>query len=405
MSTYRYITTNILTGQVMGDSLPLVVNSASRLLSGVGRASGHLPLQGVRALDLGSIQALTPRKAVLWILQDGYPVWGGWLLDTPHESILDNQLPFSAVTIEGLLQYRLITGGLSFTNTDVFDIARSLVQYATSPSIGPNAQIAGLSYMSGESGTTDTLTFGVSNTLQAGGDSYYGTFSDEQQVLDALTGTATADGFEFTFEPQPLPMGAFGWLLRLGYPALGQYNASPPVQAFNFPGNVINYARPTMGSNGANWLVGTSAANGSGATYNSGAPYGVDNIDLDNGLPLQQVAVTWPGVGVTSQAQINQYVQALLGQYTAGTMLPSVVLGGGTAPLLRTIGLGDSAAFAASSSLDPADPVTGAPGLQITGRVTGWELVPPAENQTEKVTVTLGALLGSSSQGAIGQVM
>jgi hypothetical protein len=307
VSTYRYVATSLLTGRVYADELPIIVNSAKRQISSAADLTGYLPLQADPAKNLPFIQAMTPRKSVLFVLQDGFPVWGGPIWDTPHQSMKSNQLPFRASTLESLFAKRIISAGLSFTDMDVFEIARQLIAYATSPAIGPNAAVANLSLGSNLAGYTDTLTFGVSNTLQtADGDTYYGTFSDEQDVLDALTTTAAADSFEFTFEPTVTGNGGFGWNLRLAS-ALGQPGGG---QVLTYPGAVIDYGRPTMGSAAANYLIGTSSANGSGSTYTSQYPHGIDTADLADGMPLLQAPVSWPGAGVTSQAQINGYAVA-----------------------------------------------------------------------------------------------
>lgn len=398
MSTYRYAATNVLTGQLLWDDLPLKVSSCSRVINGVGQLSGYLDLQADTALNRTYMNALTPRKAFLWVLQDGFPVWVGQVTDTPHRSILDHQLPVVAKTPENIFAGRRITGALAFVNTDLFDIARGLIRYGMDPRLGPNAQIPQLSLQTGLAGETDTITFGTSNTLTASVNTFYGTYSDYQSVLDALTSEASAAGFEFTIEPFVTSMGNYAMLLRLGAPALGQ---GTPSQTLLFPGQVLDYARPVMGSNAANYVIGTSAASGSGATFTSQYPHGVDSADLAAGFPLQQTSISWPGAGVTSQAQINAYTDQQLGAYTAGTMVPSVILGGNQKPLLRELGLGDAIGFAADSELDPADPVTGAPGLQIQARITGWTLTPPGENQDEQVALNLGALVGQTSTGTV----
>lgn len=400
MSTYRYVATSILTGAALADSIPLVVRSATRVISGIGRLDGYLPLntQSAKA-TAGFMAALIPGQSMLWILQDGYPVWCGAVLDSPHQSIKTHQYPVTAYTVEQILQTRLVRGALSYTNTDVFDIARSLVAYAVANS-GQivNAQIAGLVLGSGESGITDTWTFGVSNSLQAGGNVYSGSYSDNQPILSALTTLGQADEFEFTFDPR-LNGSALQISLHLGAPAIGRYNS--PAVLVTFPGAVDDYARPVMRSQAANWIIGTSASNGTGTTYTSQYPHGVDANDLDQGNILQQVAVTWPGTGITSQAQIDQYTDSLIAKYTAGTMVPSIVLAGNTTPRLTEIGLGDAIRFAATSDLDPPGP-GGQPGLQLTARVTGWSLQPPASGQREQLTLSLGALVGSTGIGGVG---
>ncbi len=391
MSDYRYWTTDLLTGKVTSDSIPLTVQSATAALCGIGTLRGYLPLQPVPALNLPFLKALRPRKTLLWISQDRFPVWGGVLWDLPHKSVLDHQLPIQAATLGSLFAKRLVTGALQLTNTDVLDVVRQLIAYGTSPLLGPNAQVAALQVSTTMAGVVDTWTFGTSDTIAAGVDTYYGTYSDYQAISDAVSSVSSADGFEFDFTPVPTETGS-AILLRLGFPHLG---VTVPQWTLQHPrGNVADYAYPELGSASANWLIGTSTSSGGSATFTSQYPHGVDQADLDGGAPLLQQYVSWPGQGVTSQAQIDAYVDALLPSVSGNTVVPQVVMESGRSPLLRQIGLGDAVNLAATSERHPANPVDGSPGLQLTGRLTGWELVPPAENQPEKITLTLGNLAG-----------
>lgn len=400
MNRYRYVATSILSGRVLMDDIPLVVRSATRSICGIGRLDGYLSLSSQSAPATSAfLRALIPGQTMLWVLQSGYPIWCGPLMDSPHTSILTHQYPITAYTPEAILQWRLIQTALTYTGMDVFDILRAIITYGTTGGAeAPNAGIAGLVLGALESGFTDTLTLGVSNTLTAGGNVYSGTYADEQSCWDAATTLAAADEFEFALSPQlagtTLQIG-----LQLGRPAIGQYNT--PRMQLTFPGQVIDYARPIMRSQAGNYIIGTSASNGTGTTYTSQYPHGVDTNDLGQGNILQQKAVTWSGVGVTSQAQINQYVDTLIAPNTAGTMVPQIVLGGGQIPSLTQIGLGDAVRFAATSDLDPPG-AGGAPGLQVTARVTGWALQPPASRQPEKLTLSLGALVGSTGIGGVG---
>lgn len=405
MSTYSYCTTDVLTGQILATEIPLRVQSASRVLSAAGDLTGYLPLSQDPVANRAFVRALTPRRTALWMLQDSWPIWGGIVWDTPHQDVLSNQLPIKASTPESLIGKRLIPSAGTFAG-DVYDILRALFGYATgalvpqfATVIGPNAQLAGLSMQQGESGITDTLTLGVSNVLQVGGDIYAGTFSNWQNILTAAQTLASADEVEFTFEPMMDENGNLYFYLRFGTPGLGRYDN--PGWNLVHPGNVRTYGRPVLGSQAANQLIVSSSANGSGTTYTSQSPHGIDQADLDNGFPLLQVATSWPGVGVTSQAQANSYADWLLSGYSAGTMVVTPVIGPGQHPLAREIGLGDAVNFAATSNLDPADPVTGAPGLQLSARLSGWTVVPPEENQDESFTPTLSALFGDVVGGSV----
>lgn len=391
MSEYRFWTTDIVTGRITSDWVPLVVQSASAVLCGIGELRGYLLLQTQAAKNMPFLKALKPRRTFLWVSQDGLPVWVGVLWDKPHTSAKSMQVPISAKTVGSLFARRLITGALSVANTDILDIARQIINYGLNPQLGQNTAIAGLQLSTNLAGVLDTWTFGTSNTIAAGVNTYYGSFSDYQATSDALSSISSADGFEWDFAPVTSDTGS-GILLRLGYPHLG---VATPQWTLQYPGgNAADYAYPQLGSNSANQLIGTSTANGASATYISQAPHGIDQADLDAGVPLLQQQVSWPGQGVTSQAQINAYVDALLPAYKGNTTVPQVEMVPDRSPLLREVGLGDALNFAATSPYHPANPVDGSPGLQLTGRLTGWELVPPAENQAEKTTFTLGSLSG-----------
>lgn len=390
-STYRFWTSNILTGQITADEIPIVANQMGMALCGIGRLTGYLPLNVAPSQNLRWLSALDTRKTILWCSQDRYPIWGGVLWDLPHRSVLDGTMPIAAATLESLFAKRLITGGLVINNTDILQIATQIVQYGISPALGQNTQVAGLQLSTTtEAGVTDSWTFGTSNMIAAGVDTYSGTYSDYQATGDALSLLSSSDGFEYSFAPVPTPTGA-AFMLRLGFPHLG---ATTPFKTLQHPGNVADYAYARMGSNSSNWIVGTSTSNGGSETFTSQLPHGVDQADLDAGAPLLQMSVTWPGQGATSQDQINAYVDALLPAVSGDSVAPQLLMESGHSPLVREIGLGDAVRFAATSQIHPADPRSGAPGLQLTGRYTAWDLVPPGPQQEEKTTYTLGNLSG-----------
>ena len=78
------------------------------------------------------------------------------------QSVLQQQLSIQASTIDSILAHRIIDTDLVFTSTDVFDMARTIIQFALSKTpagAGSTAQVAGITYTQGPSGIVDTLTF------------------------------------------------------------------------------------------------------------------------------------------------------------------------------------------------------------------------------------------------------
>src|ERR1035441_2323356 len=181
MSTYRYATTEIRSGVIKGDWLPLVPMNFARNINATGTFTGALNLTAgnTPAERANNILAVEPEKSVLWCFQDAVPVWGGIIGDWPHMSVLDNTLPLTCSTVESLFQKRLITDDLTFTNADIFDVFRGLAAYALGKD--PAAGVAGFTMGSNESGVTTTI-------------SYAG--SDKKAVYDAWTDLVTAYAFE-----------------------------------------------------------------------------------------------------------------------------------------------------------------------------------------------------------------
>lgn len=373
-SDYRYLCQNVLTGQLMGDYLPIEPQSFSDVINGGGTFAGSLDLiSGNVQQDRTNIAAVTPRKAQLFALQDGVPVWGGILWGWPATTILQQQNPVQGATLDFLMGRRVIEQDLVFTNADVFDMARGIVQYACGK--GPGYQVAGLTYTTAMSGITGSLTFDG---------------SQNQDCLSALGTLVSTYNIEFHFRPYMDQAGGLHISFDLGYPALGQpYPASG--LAYSFPGNLLDYAFVATGSTGANRLIGSAQntiASGTGEAFTGSA---VDDTDIANGYPVTEEAVSPTGVTFTSDAQVSAYCAGLLPSTTATQLAPMVVLGNGQYPPLAVTQLGSYASAALTSPLHPANG-DGSPGWTGTGRIVSWTCYPPTSQQAEYSQIQLGAM-------------
>jgi hypothetical protein len=376
-SVYRYLTSNVLSGAIMGDWLPMEPQSFSRVINGAGTFTGALdliPSDPVR--NAANLAAITPRKAVLWVLQDGTPVWNGILWDWIPQSVLQQQLQVQASTVDSILAKRVIEADLVFTGADIFDMARGIIQYALSKS--PNGQVAGITYTQGTCGVTDSLTFDG---------------SQNQMASDALGTLVTTYGIEYAFRPYMDAGGNLRTSVDLGYPALGQpYPASG--LAYSFPGNLLDYRFTATGSSGANRVIATAQnSNGSGSADPSTALAGsaIDSADIGNGYPLTEEAVSATGVTLTTDSQLDDYAAGVLPSVTATQLAPLVVLGNGQYPPVNVTQLGSYASVAFTSAEHPAGPA-GEPGFTGTGRVVSWTVYPPTSQQAEYAWIQLGAM-------------
>ncbi len=266
MAQYRYLSTAVTTGQILGDWLPITVQSCSRNLNSAGTLSGALNLTAGSAVENRAwIAAVECEKAMLWVFQDAAPAWAGIIWDWPHQSILDGTLPLSASTPESLFSKRQISDTLVFTDADIFDVFRALASYALAKE--PNGQMAGLVMGTNQAGVTTTITYNA---------------TDLKKVYDAWTDLVSAYGFEYSIRPAVDENGNYYLSLDLGYPELGLPLATSTL-AFSFPGNLLDYRYPRTGSTSANRIVATASASDSTAPLNS-------NSDFENGT------APWTGI-------------------------------------------------------------------------------------------------------------
>lgn len=373
MTEYRYASTDLVTGRLLADELPLHVQSFARQIGQEMPLTGYMDLTPGNAKLLG---ALETRRTLLWVLEDGYPVWVGVLWDEPTQSILPQQYQIGAKTLESLFARRRIRDNLAYTGADYCDVWRGLLRYATDPVLkGPQAVVAGLS-------AQDTQVGSLITTSYAAG--------DLKDVATALSDLETAGGFEATFEPVLDTSGNLAIVARLAA-SLGQPYENTGLR-LQLPGNLVDYGWPRMGSQGANFVVATAPTSGTGTwTSAYGAGHGVDSADLAAGYPLLESAVQYNGAAITSQAQIDAYADGYLGITGHSPCVPPIVIDASSpsAPAVKALGLGDQAALAAISSRHPARS-DGSPGLQAMVRIIGWQVTPPDQSQNGKITLTVG---------------
>lgn len=374
-SEYRYIATDLLSGAILGDWIPMDGTyglSLARQINGTGTFTGALSLTAGNALEqVAWRNSIANRRTMIWLLLDGTPVWNGILWDWQPQTILDGTMPFSASTFDSLFAYRVIQDTLTFTGMDVFDIFRSLVTYALTKDV--NGQAAGLNLGSNESGVSATVTF---------------TGSDMQLVSDAWQNMVAEFGFEYAFAPGLDVNGNLTTYLNLGYPELGLTFPQSGL-AYNMPGNLLDYQWTATGSTSSNKVIATATdSSGSGTTWTSQYPAGYDLTDLNAGNPLLEQAVSVTTISVTDQAQIDAYATGYLPAVTGTQLTPTLWLGNGQGPAVSDIVLGSWCQLALTSPLHPAGP-NGQPGYQGQGRITGWSLYPPTDQQAEYTWLNL----------------
>ena len=374
MSTYRYLATDILTGEVLFDNLPVVVQSISAQLNGIGSLSGMLQLYKGLSETMKSdiIAAVEPFRSVFWVFQDNIPIWAGPVVTWSPTTLIGSQLPFQAATMETMFQYRIISTNLNYTSMDAGTIIRSLANYAVTK--GNNSQIAGFNAGSG--------TIGIPASIIYTG-SYY------QSVYDAWTTLLQEYNFEFTIQPIMTSATSLGLNLLVGAPLMRPYSQTG-IQFVYPSANAIDYAWARQTNNIGNYLYVTgTTASSSAFQYVSQPPNGVDQTELNNGYPLLESTVSMQQP-VTQQADVNNYANSWLQTSSINAQItPVITLGPGSFPKISDLILGDECMFAATSAIHPANP--GGPGVIFDGRITGWNITPPSQGNAETIQLNLCA--------------
>jgi hypothetical protein len=399
VSTYTYAATDLISGAVLADTLPLSVQSFGMQLNGSGTLSGSLTLNEVYSVNRPFVAALECRRAVLWVLQDGYPVWCGVVWDWPDQGRQSGTLPIQAQTIDSVWSHRQITDTLQYPQVDLYTAFLDLVTYglskrspyisSTSPAatrspaylamVAANGSVARLVLPTGAQALS-----GVSWTASHN-------YSDLTQITSAWSDMCASGQLEWAFVPGLDSDGNLAIFLRLGYLTLGRPAPSSGYR-LNYPGNVIDYGYQRTGSQSSNLVWATAPPNGAALAWESQYPYGADLADLNAGYPLMESTVTWQGSVVTSQAQINNFAHGQVALRSQAMTLPMIKIGGAGYPRIRDIVLGDATTFTATSALHPPQ-ANGSPGLQMPVRVVGWTCNPSGPNQSESIQLTTSGVM------------
>jgi hypothetical protein len=399
VSQYTYVATHLISGALLADNLPLNVQSFSQQLNGGGSLTGTLNLSETYAVNAPSVAAVAPRRAVLWVLMDGYPVWSGIIWDWPDMSRSAGTLPIAAQTVDSLWSHRLVTDTIEYAGVDLYTAYLDLLKYGLSKqssyisSVSPAAtRPAGYLALMASNGGVSRLVVPTGPAAVSGVPwtaSY--AYSDLTQVSSAWSDMTASGNLEYVFSAGLDSNGELATFVRLAYEQLGRPLGSCGY-TLNYPGNVLDYGYQVTGSQSSNYIWATAPPNGSELQWQSQYPYGADLSDLDAGYPVMESTVSWQGSVVTSQAQVNGFATGQVALVTQGMTLPTITLGGGSSPTLRDIVLGDTTQFAATSPLHPPQ-ADGAPGLQQQVRITGWTVQPPGPTQSESMQLQTSAVI------------
>lgn len=121
-SIYTYITADILTGTVI-EEVPLRSVKWAKELNGPGSFEGTIDADHPKAVR----NVVSPGARFIYVLRNGVPVWGGIIW------VVRNKGGVLEIQAQGIWSYfrrRLIKASVTFTNSDQFTIAQSLLNTA-----------------------------------------------------------------------------------------------------------------------------------------------------------------------------------------------------------------------------------------------------------------------------------
>lgn len=366
VTAYRYITADMLTGSPLAE-LPLKCQNFSQQLSGVGSMTATLPL-GSLPPSLDWRAATRERRTTVNILRNDQVVWGGPIMkNRPTDD--GRSAEITAETWEGYLDRRRIKTTLTFTDTDVYQIVRSILNALQRDVLGGNARMA---VEAGMGGYIQTITYPA---------------SARNKALDAITKLSqVAPYFEFYVAvDRDRATGVFTPTLVLQRTTA--HTDELPVVA-EFPGNARSYDYPSDGSNAANAITGVGKGDGD-------AQLMVEVTDeageLASGYPIYEDELQ--AKDEDNLERLTALTETELVARLVDYVVPTVELDGDSIPQFGSYPIGINCLLRATSLYHPPS-ATGAPGLVVTRRVTGWTVTPAAAGQQEKVQLALATGAG-----------
>lgn len=346
---YRYQCWDLRTKTRLGE-LPFQASSLPRVLGNPSSTTLSLPLGDPAIAAQNPMVCTQPGRTLITVDRDNVLVWSGivWKRTRSHQG--DGcDLSVEVATPESYLSHRFITADASVAG-DRLTIARSLI---TTMQAAHGGNI-GITVDATISGVTDLGTWAA---------------ADLTTILEALKTWAEVDvgGFDWTIDTAYVS-GLPQFFFRTGFPRLGQITAVSDV-VFRMPGNLMSYT------------LDESADDAATALWAVGQPQGVvlnlisvvyDNPSVDAGYPVIEQRKDYPRIG--TQPLLDSHARADLGAVLVPVITSSWAVQADSHPVVGSYRLGDDAKFEITDDGFPEG--ADGPGLSVTQRVTGIDLIP-----------------------------
>lgn len=344
--------------------LPLGRVAWSRDLKRPGVFRGDLPLKASDAVNRAWVQATQPKRAGLVVDRDGVPVWAGVIWKRDY----DTTTQVMTLGAGGFLSYlhRLaITSTLTFTGTDQFAIARTLLDAAQAKA---GADL-GITATAGSSGVLRDRT-------------YWG--YEAKPVGEALTQLSDViSGFDFDFD---LAWGGatgrrLDVNLTLSYPRRGR-RAETNNLVFEIGRNAQLLSWPEDTSEAADVVYAVGAGEGDDMLRFTASDLSL----VDAGYLRTERTITHKDVTILGTLQGHAQAE-LAARRQTGVSTPKLSTQGDREPEVGSWILGDECTV----RIQAGDDVRFPDGIERFYRILGYD-VDVDDNGAERVTLQLGEL-------------
>lgn len=276
MTAWSYLTTDIATGAILSQAIPMVGVTYSEVLNGAGQATGSIDLADPN-IDPVEMAGKTQRgRTGLYILADGVIQWGGQIMSSQYSST-DRLLKLTARSWWGYLSSLVVDPAISGTLTTTIDLAVGQVLGHAKQWHSQHNQFTYTPFPNDYPGLIRNPTLINQLTYTAPTMSFdLGQWAGKTvaTVIEEMSRAQYPNGFDFghtwpidssyTGSPIPIPT------LNIYYPQRG--TEAPPFNTFVYSdvptsGNVSSYTFPDDASGAATDIAAFGAGTASAQIY------------------------------------------------------------------------------------------------------------------------------------------
>lgn len=364
-ATYTYLFAELASGVIL-DELPLRGVSFDKKLNDTGSLRAELPATDPEIRARGVRLLTEPGRTAVYVDRDGLLLWGGIVWTTRYTGST-GVLEIGASDFLSYLEHRRVAPvplgdpdtaqPVAYTGADQLAIAAGLVTLAQSAPGGDlGLDLRGPT----SSGVLRTVSFAL---------------GEQKPVADALRDLANADGgFDFTVDVEYDSAGQPQRYLRFGHPRLGQPGA-PHV--WEYGANLVDFAWPRDAATMATRIF----AQGADEAGNPLVRYAEDAAAYTAGWMLLEDAASQ--LDTRDSALVRAQAAGELAARHRPVVLPELTVRADLDPVVGEYAVGDDA------RLVIADPFFAGASVDVTVRITGFEVTPGDDAGLEQVTLTV----------------